>query len=90
MICIENPDPLRFWQLPPWTQIIQPYEFGHEYTKKTMLWLKGLPKLEATRKVEPKRGSWVATTRSAKIRSKTFVGIAEAMAEQWGGNNDQQ
>lgn len=99
-ICIENPVPSRIYRLPKQTQAIQPYEYGHPYTKKTYLWLKGLPKLKPTNIVKPK-GGWVCGNsdiwkkqaangevigkeKSAKHRSKTFEGIANAMAEQWG------
>ena len=47
-ICVENPVPLKIVDLPPYTQIIQPWQFGHPYSKRTCLWLKGLPKLEPT------------------------------------------
>lgn len=100
-IAIENPIPSKVFQMPPYNQIIQPYEFGHPYTKKTCLWLKGLPNLIPTNIVKPK-GGWVCGNsviwkrqaaqgevvgkeKSAKHRSKTFEGIARAMAEQWGG-----
>lgn len=89
------------------TQIIQPYQFGHPVSKKTCLWLKGLPLLEPTNVVEPeiihskgKSGGysgplWYVTDENGKIiswndprtaiaRSKTFPGVAKAMAEQWG------
>lgn len=99
-ICVENPIPSKIYELPQYTQIIQPYEYGHPYTKKTCLWLKGLPKLQPTHIVEP-IGGWVCGNadiwkrqsatgqvigkeKSAKHRSKTFEGIARAMAEQWG------
>lgn len=52
-IAIENPVPLRVVGLPEKTQVIQPYEYGHPYTKKTYLWLKGLPKLRPTDIVKP-------------------------------------
>lgn len=100
-IAIENPIPSGVYRLPPYTQIIQPYEYGHEYSKKTCLWLKGLPKLQPTKIVEP-LCSWVSggskkadgtprtnkgtVYRGSKTRSKTFPGIARAMAEQWAGN----
>ena len=99
-ICIENPVPLSLVELPTKTQIIQPYEFGHPYTKKTYLWLKGLPNLVPTKIVEPvgpyvcgnaeiwkkqaAKGIVYGKEKSAKHRSKTFEGIAKAMAEQWG------
>ena len=47
-VAIENPVQSRIFELPKHTQEIQPYEFGHPYTKKTRLWLKGLPKLKPT------------------------------------------
>jgi len=81
-------------------QIIQPYEYGHPMTKKTCLWLKNLPLLQPTNVVEPeyvicadgKRYSKVHVEtfsikdpeERARVRSKTFEGIAKAMAEQWG------
>ena len=104
---VENPVGIisRLWRKPDC--IIQPYQFGHPYSKKTCLWLKNLPALKPTKIVEPecihsagKSGgysgnSWHAVDengkilswsdpRTAKERSKTFEGIAEAMAEQWG------
>lgn len=98
-VAIENPIPSGVFRLPKYTQVIQPYEFGHPYSKKTCLWLKGLPKLEPTEIVEPKI-SWVSggskkadgtprsnmgmTFRDSKRKSKTFQGIAKAMTEQWG------
>ena len=98
-IAIENPTPSRIYELPENTQVIQPYQFGHPFTKRTQLWLKGLPKLEPTNIVEPERtfcpsGSYsgkhnemhkgIFTKDRARQRSKTFPGIAKAMAEQWG------
>lgn len=98
-ICIENPVPSKIYELPKYTQIIQPYEHGHPFTKKTCLWLKGLEKLKPTNIVEPTAnycpsGSYsgkhdekhkgLFTKDRAKNRSKTFPGIAAAMAEQWG------
>lgn len=98
-IAVENPIPSRVFELPNCTQIIQPYEYGHPYTKKTCLWLKGLPKLEPTNIVEPigpwvcgnvqiwkkqaAKGTVIGKEKDAKHRSKTFDGIAEAMATQW-------
>lgn len=81
---IENPVPSGVYRLPKYTQIVQPYEFGHLYSKKTCLWLVGLPDLLPTKIVKP-ICSWVLAVRDSKRRSKTFPGIAEAMAEQWGG-----
>lgn len=100
-IAIENPVPLKRYKLPEYSQVIEPYMFGHPWRKKTCLWLRGLPQLMATDVVVPE-GLWVGSTsgrkdktiysryrlppnRSAKRRAKTFPGIAQAMAEQWGG-----
>lgn len=85
-VAIENPVALKVYKLPPYTQIIQPYEYGHPYSKKTCLWLKGLPKLVPTELIDRERVvSWNTVVRDAKTRSKTFPGIAKAMAEQWIG-----
>lgn len=81
-IAIENPVPLHIAKLPPRTTYIQPSWFGHPFTKQTCLWLKQLPPLIPTCYCA-KSSSWTATKRSAKQRSKTFYGIAEAMAIQW-------
>lgn len=98
-ICVENPIASKIYELPPYSQIIQPYEYGHPYTKRTCLWLKGLEKLKPTNLVEVigtfcPSGSYsnrhgekhkgLFTKNRAKERSKTFPGIAKAMAEQWG------
>lgn len=85
-ICIENPRPMNCAGLPPYSQVIQPYDFGDNYSKQTLLWLKGLPYLFPSvieynrRSAAP---SWVALNRNVEMRSKTFNGIAEAMAQQW-------
>lgn len=98
-IAVENPVSSSVFEMPKHTQEIQPYMFGHPYTKKTRLWLRGLPNLEATDPVEPigpycpagtgrkDRSKYGSAKRGedAKNRSKTFPGIARAMAEQWGG-----
>lgn len=97
-IAIENPVPAAVFVLPEYDQIIQPYLFGDPYMKRTCLWLKNLPPLTPTDIVEP-IGSWVSggskkadgtprankgeTFRDSKRKSKTFMGIARAMAEQW-------
>lgn len=68
-------------------QLIQPWMFGHGETKATCLWLKGLPKLKPTNIVEGREQKLHRLPPSkdrAKFRSKTFPGIAKAMAEQWG------
>ena len=100
-IAIENPIPSSVYELPPYTQIIQPYEYGEPWSKKTCLWLKGLSPLQPTDIVSDHKpfcssGSYSITHNpkykgasrkggSQKSRSKTFPGIAKAMAEQWGG-----
>lgn len=94
-IAIENPIPSKIYGLPPYSQIIQPYEYGHPYKKKTCLWLKGLPLLQATKNVTEeiestkKAGNWFnkGGKDRQKNRAKTFSGIAKAMAEQWAGLN---
>ena len=85
-ICIENPVGAISKAIRPPDQYIQPYEHGHPYTKKTGLWLKGLPLLKPSIISFDLRQPYVHTTaRSPKIRSQTFHGIAKAMAIQWGG-----
>lgn len=99
-IAIENPVPASLFELPPYTQIIEPYFFGDPWQKKTCLWLKNLPPLIPTNIVDPV-GCWVSAgskkadgsprdtvgkNTSQKMRSKTFTGIARAMAEQWTGS----
>lgn len=91
-ICVENPTPMTIWNLPKYTQSIQPYFFGEPFKKRTCLWLKGLKLLEPTNIVENAepttiKGNWYnrGGKDKSKIRSKTFWGIAKAMAEQWGG-----
>lgn len=96
-IAVENPMSSKIFQMPLYTQEIHPWQFGHPYTKKTRLWLRGLPLLEPTNIVTPDkpycpagtgrkdRTKYGAAKRGddAKNRSKTFPGIAKAMAEQW-------
>lgn len=93
-ICIENPVPSKAADLPSYTQIIQPYEYGHDHSKKTCLWLKNLPMLTPTNVIQisyitTKGGhtytkGWYEMPRTSTARSRTFTGIADAMAEQWG------
>ncbi len=91
MIAIENPIPHKHAMkiiIKKYNQIIQPWQFGHGETKATCLWLKNLPKLKPTKVVEGREQRLHRLPPSkdrAKLRSKTFPGIAKAMAEQWGG-----
>lgn len=87
-ICLENPIPHKYARaiIGKYTQIIQPWQFGHGETKATCLWLKNLPLLKPTNIVEgrehrihkmaPSKDRW-------KNRSRTFTGIAEAFSDQW-------
>lgn len=94
-IAIENPTPGSIHGLPPYSQVIEPYMFGDPWKKRTCLWLKNLPILLATDVCVP-TGLWVHASNSrdplfanrgvtsAFMRSKTFPGVARAMALQWG------
>lgn len=95
-IAIENVRAMKIWELPKHTQEIQPYQFGHDVSKITRLWLKNLPPLTPTDIVVP-QAKWVSCGYKNRAiqnqavcksytnkRSKTFTGIANAMAEQWG------
>jgi hypothetical protein len=98
-IAIENPTPGKIHGLPQYTQAVQPWQFGHPYTKRTCLWLKNLPKLTPTQIItenitpyvnggcKDKNGNYLKAQgrneRDQKTRSKTFMGIADAMASQW-------
>ena len=97
-IALENPISIISSRIRKPDQIIQPYMFGHDASKKTCLWLKKLPLLTPTQIIEPKiingKRIWGNQTASGqnklppskdrwKIRSKTYEGIAAAMAEQW-------
>ena len=98
-IAVEHPTPLRAFELPKHSQVVQPYEYGHPFSKRTLLWLKGLPDLKPTDVLDKygvylpsntggaKRGEKATYTNvmTNKDRSRTFTGIADAMAEQWGG-----
>ena len=98
-IAIENPVSIISSRIRKPDQIIQPYHFGHDASKKTCLWLKGLPPLRPTAFVEPRivdgKPRWANQTDSGqnklppsadrwRMRSKTYQGIADAMAAQWG------
>ncbi len=97
-IAIENPVSIISSRIRKPDQIIQPHQFGHDASKKTCLWLKGLPLLKPTQMVEPRivngKQRWANQTDSGqnklppskdrwKLRSKTYEGIADAMAAQW-------
>lgn len=98
-ICIENPVGVLSSRIRKPDQIIQPWQYGHDASKATCLWLKDLPPLKPTRLVEPRivdgKRRWANQTDSGQnrlgpsddrwaIRSETYAGIASAMAEQWG------
>jgi len=98
-IALENPVSIINSRVRKPDQIVQPWQFGHDASKKTCLWLKGLPLLQPTQIIEPRiingRKRWGNQTNSGqnclgpsddrwKIRSATFPGIAQAMADQWG------
>lgn len=97
-IALENPIGCIGTRIRPASQIIQPHQFGEDASKATCLWLKGLPLLQPTKHIPPRvvdgRKRWANQTDSgqnklgpsedrAKIRSITYRGIAEAMAQQW-------
>ena len=90
-IAIENPVPHKYALLRigniKYSQTIQPYQYGHGETKRTCLWLKNLPMLQPTKIVEGRVGychRLPPTPERSKLRSKTYQGIADAMANQWG------
>jgi len=97
-IAVENPVGVISTHICPATQYINPYDFGHDASKKTGLWLKNLPKLIPTDYIAPRiadgKKRWGNQTDSGqnkitpsadrwKERARTFTGIAEAMAQQW-------
>ena len=98
-ICVENPRPLKIVGLPRPTQVIQPYQFGHPYSKATCLWLKGLEPLTPTEVLAEYKpflpsntgafsrgcGGSRGVAHDAKTASKTFSGVAHAIATQWAG-----
>lgn len=98
-VAVENPVPHGYAVEiigRKYDQTIQPYQFGHPESKRTCLWLKGLPRLRPTLVLDrPACGHWDNQTPSGqnklspssdrwRLRSRTYEGIAEAMAEQWG------
>ena len=99
-ICVENPKPMKIFDLPKNSTYVQPYEFGHKYSKQTYLWLKNLPPLLPT-SIQKEYTSFLPSNTGGKKRgqkyqikkvpknynkehSRFWSGIAEAMAEQWG------
>ena len=96
-IVIENPTPSAIFEYPKPTQAVQPYWFGHTYSKKTLLWEKGVKPLVPTDMVKPleechSAGTWFMKggKERQKNRSKTPIGLARAMAEQWAGPADEK
>ena len=98
-IALENPISIISSRIRKPDQIVNPWQFGHDASKKTCLWLKNLPLLHPTKIIEPRivegKKRWANQTNSGqnklgpsedrwKIRSETYKGIATAMAEQWG------
>jgi hypothetical protein len=86
-IAIENPVSIISSRIRKPDQIIQPWQFGHAETKTTCLWLKNLPLLATTNTVAPRRNvvrDKAPGPRRWRERSRTYTGIAEAMADQWG------
>jgi len=97
-IAVENPTPMRVFDLPAPSQVVQPYQFGDPYSKRTLLWLKGLPQLVPTNVLSEyrpflpsntggkKRGQKysIGVSKNWKQSAKTFQGVADAMAQQWG------
>ena len=101
-IVVENPPPMKRFNLPKYNQLVRPYMFGESNNKPICLWLKGVEELKPTNIVEKDKDivRWVHkatgqkkscskwyntnTSQHSKHRSKTFEGVAIAMAEQWG------
>ena len=89
-VCVENPIGYLNSAFRKPDQIVRPWMFGHEYKKDVCLWLKGLPKLVPTNIINPpykKLDFWSSNRNPGGYSRKsiTFTGIAEAMAQQWGG-----
>tara|TARA_A100001201_G_scaffold19138_1_gene21507 strand:- start:28 stop:630 length:603 start_codon:yes stop_codon:yes gene_type:complete len=99
-IALENPVSVISTKIRKPNQIIQPFQFGHDVSKKTCLWLKNLPNLKPTKIVKPdiiekdgykmSRHHWetfkLPSNIRGKVRSRFYEGIADAMADQWGSN----
>lgn len=98
-VAVENPTPMRVYNLPKESQVVHPWMFGDDYTKRTCIWLRGLPLLiqeveEApedvtcwvrggTKDANGQRRKNIGIRGQGKVRSKTFPGFARAWAEQW-------
>jgi site-specific DNA-cytosine methylase len=90
-LCIENPVSIMSTQYRKPDQIVQPWQFGHGETKATCLWLKNLPKLNPTNIVDGREARVHRMPPSPdrwKLRSVTYQGIADAMAQQWPGGGE--
>lgn len=95
-VAVENPVPMHICNLPRPTTYVQPFEYGHPFSKKTLLWLKNLPPLMPTgisgyfqpyiysRPAQKNKNRKFPFANTAQMRSRSFEGIAEAMAKQWG------
>lgn len=97
-VCVENPVPHGYTlaNVGPYTQTVQPWQFGHQEIKRTCFWLKNLPLLQPTAIVGPPpkdpelKKAWAVVHRTGPgkhrkaDRSRTYIGIAEAVAAQWG------
>nr|DAR10640.1 MAG TPA: hypothetical protein [Caudoviricetes sp.] len=99
-IVVENHIPSKAFDMPPYSQIIQPFEYGEPFNKKTCLWEIGVPLLVPTNvlteykpwvscgtsknKGNPDKAGFSRAGGAAKVRARTFGGIAKAMANQWG------
>lgn len=81
-VAVENPLPMALAQLPKPSCFVQPYWYGHKYSKKTLYWLRNLPPLMPDCE-NPDYKSFVRASRG-KYRARTFAGIAQAIAKQWG------
>ena len=90
-VCVENPISSKVFQMPPHSQQIQPYEYGHPFKKATRLWLRNLPLLKPTEIIVEAEstkipGNWFnkGGLDRQKNSAKFFQGWADAMADQWG------
>ena len=82
-VAVENPAPMKWIGLPDYSQKLQPYDFGHPYSKRVCLWLRGLPPLLPLYGSFAQHRRWTCVNHDPGMRAKTFERIAEAMAVQW-------